>query len=116
MLLSQGSLKCLKGGALGSALHVAAANGVGEQAVRMLAREAGHVNDLNERNETPLFRACCAYPEAEETVCVLLELGADWTIKATSGKTAYDEADARHYRKSCEAIMRFATAAKTRSK
>jgi hypothetical protein len=32
---------------------------------------ADNVNELNERNETPLFRACCAFPESAETVKVI---------------------------------------------
>ncbi len=104
LLLSQGSLRALKGSALGSALHVAAANGLGEQALRMLVLEAGEINQVNHRDETPLYRACCAYPEADETVRVLLELGADWTITADNGKSPLEEAQARLYHLSCTHI------------
>ncbi len=60
-------------GYLGSPLHYAAAKGSTEACMLLLTLGA-NVNELNERRETPIYRACCAYPEAEETVKVICKM------------------------------------------
>jgi len=83
-------------GYLGSPLHYSAHAGSVEATV-LLVKLGCNVNARNSRGETPLFRACCSYPEATETVKTLLELGADASVVASNGKTAEDEARARRY-------------------
>jgi hypothetical protein len=57
-------------GVLGSPLHYAAAKGSPEACELLLRMKSDNVNCTNMRGETPLFRACCAYPESAETVKV----------------------------------------------
>lgn len=106
LLLNHSAAEIIQESPLGSALHAAAAYGLGERC-RMLVRTAGDVNALNRRGETPLYRACCAYPETSETVKTLLALNADPTIAAHDGHTPLDEAVARHYKDSADLIKKF---------
>jgi len=90
-------------GVMGSPLHWAAACGSVETCA-LLVKFGAPLNAKNERGETALFRACCAYPEAADCVKLLLDAGTDYTLKAKSERTAMDEAAARHYNASVEHI------------
>ena len=83
---------------LGSPLQYAAAKGEAD-ACKLLLRRGNDmdVNLLNDKRETPLYRACCGYPESVETVQVLLDNGADPFVRSKVDKTARDEAEARKY-------------------
>lgn len=96
LLLHSTTLNSLNDSPLGTPLHVAAAVGMAS-VCRLLVRTGAFINALNQRHETPIYRACCAYPEAEETVAALLQLGADWDVRANSGASPRDEAAARGY-------------------
>jgi ankyrin repeat protein len=91
-------------GIMGNPLHYAAAKGSLEGVQLLLNTKEVYVNALNNRNETPLFRACCAYPECADVVKLLLENGADYGLKATSNSTALIEATNRNYRESAALI------------
>lgn len=103
LLLNQASASTIREGVLGSPLHAAAAYGIGE-GCRLICRTTADANTLNRRGETPLFRACCAYPETEATVKCLLSLRADPTIRANDGRSPLEEAEARKYTKSAKLI------------
>lgn len=102
LLVSPITVRQLRG-VMGSPLHFAAERG-SREACELLLKMDAEINQRNARGETPLFRACCAYPEAESAVALFLEWGADFSIKANSGRTAEDEAAARKYYKSVALI------------
>ncbi len=91
-------------GALGSPLHYAAARGSAEACQLLLRMRDARVNERNSRRETPLFRACCAYPESSETVAVLLKHGADPSLRDAGGRLPVDESDARKYHASSKLL------------
>jgi len=95
---------------MGSTLHSAAENGCPE-VCQALIDLGGDINKLNERGETPLYRACCSYPEAATTVKLLLSHKADPSIVAKCGNTAFDEATNRKYHTSAQYIKDFQTKA-----
>ncbi len=92
------------GSVLGSPLHYAAAKGSPEACALLAKMRCCGINDRNDRGETPLYRACCSYPESAETVETLLKLGADPSLGAKNGKLPVDESDARKYHASSKAI------------
>lgn len=103
LLVSPATVAQLRG-VMGSPLHYAAAKGATEAVVLLLRMKGENVDERNHRKETPLYRACCAFPEAADTVEVLLKHGADPTIAASDGKTPYQEAIARRYAASAQLI------------
>lgn len=83
-------------GVMGSPLHYAADCGAGE-ACEMLLKLGCDGNQRNHRGETPLYRACCTYPENSDCVKVFLKYGVNATIVDNGGQSALDMAKARKY-------------------
>lgn len=81
---------------MGSPLHYAASCGCAE-ACRLLLALGANVNATNQRCETALFRACCAYPESPEAVQEILKYHPNTRIRDNDGKLAYDMAVNRKY-------------------
>ena len=100
-------------GALGSPLHYAAARGSAETCALLLKMRGTDVNERNARRETPLFRACCAYPEAADTVAVLLQHGADPSLGDAFGRLPVNESDARKYHNTSAMLRAHVLAKKT---
>ncbi|GAB0097259.1 Acyl-CoA-binding domain-containing protein 6 [Sergentomyia squamirostris] len=73
-----------------SVLHWAADRGQDEMLRVMLKRPEVNVNVLDEDGQTPLhYAAFCGHPRCAQ---ILLDAGADETIKDSSGQTCYDVA------------------------
>ena len=86
-------------------LHYAATKGSCEAVELLLEKGMGlDVNVINGRGETPLYRACCAYPEAHHVVALLLSRGANLNISAINGKSPRAEAAARQYHRTVKVI------------
>jgi ankyrin repeat protein len=77
----------------GTPLHWAAANGHGEACRALVSTCRANVDSRNCRESTPLILA--AYFNRLQCVEVLLDLGADITIRSDHKKTALDFARAR---------------------
>lgn len=103
LLVSPVTVKAISS-VLGNPLHYAAAHGCMEACDILIKIDPWSINELNMRNETPLYRACCAFPECPSVVKLLLNKGADATLKAKCGKTALEEAEARKYVASAKLI------------
>lgn len=93
-------------GPMGSPLHYAAAYGCHE-AVKMLLSMGADVNEMNQRKETPLFRACCCYPESSKTVRTILEFYPDANIQDQTDITPLVMAQRKEYNKSAKLIERY---------
>eukprot|EP01127_Copromyxa_protea_P021467 TRINITY_DN7388_c1_g1_i1.p1 TRINITY_DN7388_c1_g1~~TRINITY_DN7388_c1_g1_i1.p1 ORF type:complete len:125 (-),score=9.79 TRINITY_DN7388_c1_g1_i1:214-588(-) len=63
-------------GPMGSVLHYAADCGQAETCDALI-KNGCSLNERNSREETPLVRACCAFPESPDTVRVFLDYHAD---------------------------------------
>ncbi len=76
----------------GSVLHLAA-DSCNPVLIAYLIDELGmDVNILNQKGQTPLFMISGFFPYAGDAVTVLLDRGADLSVRDSSGKTAYDYA------------------------
>eukprot|EP01127_Copromyxa_protea_P009029 TRINITY_DN2096_c0_g1_i3.p1 TRINITY_DN2096_c0_g1~~TRINITY_DN2096_c0_g1_i3.p1 ORF type:complete len:145 (-),score=26.62 TRINITY_DN2096_c0_g1_i3:3-437(-) len=93
-------------GVMGSVLHLAADRGLAT-VCDALIKNGCLVNERNSREETPLFRACCAYPESPEAVRVFLDHNADTWAQDKFGKTALEMAESRKYWESAELIKAY---------
>eukprot|EP01127_Copromyxa_protea_P020257 TRINITY_DN6741_c0_g1_i2.p1 TRINITY_DN6741_c0_g1~~TRINITY_DN6741_c0_g1_i2.p1 ORF type:complete len:239 (+),score=9.09 TRINITY_DN6741_c0_g1_i2:211-927(+) len=91
---------------MGSLLHQAA-DGGSPSACAALLNHGYSVDCLNSRGETPLYRACCTYPESPATVKVLLEHNADISIPDMLGKTALNMAESRKYWECAKLIKQY---------
>lgn len=91
---------------MGAPLHFAASYGCGE-ACRLLLCIGEDINEQNHRDETPIFRACCAYPEADNCVREILKFNPNLELCNHEGKTALDMARARKYEKIIKLIEEY---------
>lgn len=91
---------------MGTSLHYAAACGCHE-AVTLLLQMGADVNARNRRNETPLFRACCCYPESPETVRAILNYSPDTRLTDNTNTTPLMIADRKDYTESVKLIKQY---------